>query len=1037
MKNFLIIIGILYLGVSSVLAQTVQVSGTVTDAGFGQSIPGVSIVVKGTTDGAITDADGKYSLSVSASATLVFSFVGMATQEIAVANRQTIDVVMTEGVMEIDEVVVVAYGTAKKSSFTGSAEVIKNDKLEKRSVGSISKAIDGVVPGVQTTSGGGQPGSDAQIVIRGIGSINASSNPLYVVDGAPYDGNLNAINPNDIESISVLKDASASALYGARGANGVILITTKRGVAGKTNVNLKATWGVTSRAIPDYETVNEAEYMEMAWEAQRNQYVFNAGMSYTAANAAALNDYMDTWGGEMYNPFNIASSKLIDPVTGQIDPAAKLKYHDSWLGEAEADNPLRQEYQLGITGGTEKTKYLISLGYLNDKGLLQNSKFNRLSGRLNLDSQFTDWLKGGMSTAFSQTYQRLIYGTGSSYSNVWYTALMMGPIYPVYMRDANGNYIPDLEGNRQFDYGENRPYANDFNTVATLVDDKDENTVNSLSTRIFFELGDKTNEDLGIFKDFRFVTTFNADYRDTDDMLYWNPYHGNAKNYNGLLSKGNGKLLSYTFNQLLYYQRTFGVHDLDIMVGHEFYSRTFKTLTAARKNFPFPVFELSAGASLDTADSSSEEYRVESYLSRINYNYDNKYYLSGSFRTDGSSRFQRDYRWGNFWSIGGAWRISQESFLEDIKWISNLTLKASYGQQGNDNIGTYYAWQSIYDLGWPNANDPGAWLYSLENKDLKWEKNNNFNFGVEGRFLDNRLWLTAEYFVRTTTDMLLQKVMATSSGFNGFNANIGDMRNNGIDISIGAQVFSTSNFQWNINVMGTHYKNKVTKLNYDGQELIDGYRIITEGQPVNSWFMSKSAGVDPMTGKQLYWYNDNGEMKITDNYTTGVANKFISGSRIPDLYGSISNEFKYRDFDLSILTTYSIGGKEYDGTYANLMGMRDAGSNWHVNMKRRWQNPGDHTDIPRLVLGDNNAVSDSYLVNASYFSIRNITLGYTLPAKISSKVGMSHLRVFAVADNIATFSHRKGLDPQNSIYGGQSFSYVPIRVLSLGVEVNF
>ncbi len=1035
MKKVILLLVYFAVSIGLAISQTVQIKGLVVDEP-GDPVVGASVVLKGTTVGTVTDHEGAFSLNVPAGKnSIVFSYLGMRTQELPVSPN--LKVVMQEDSQSLEEVVVVAYGTAKKSSFTGSAEMIKADKIEKRSVSNLSKAIEGVVTGVQTSSGGGQPGSSSDMNIRGIGSINASSAPLYVVDGAPYEGDLNAINPSDIESISILKDASSATLYGARGANGVIMITTKKGTPGKTAINFKAIWGTSSRAIPNYETVNEAEYMEMAWEALRNQYLYKSGNSLDLANAKATAGYMDRLGGEIYNPFNIASTDLIDPNTGKIDPSAKLKYHDDWLKEAQNENPLRQEYQLSITGGTDKNSYLMSLGYVNETGLLKNSNFERYSGRLNLDSKFINWLYGGMNAAFSETKQCSVYGDESAYSNVWYTALNMAPIYPVYVRDADGDYVLK-NGEKQFDYGETRPYATDFNTIATLVDDKQTKDADNLSTRFFLEIGDKKNEHILFLKDFKLQINFNADYRNRNEMLYWNPYNGNGANYHGLLSKENNRMLSYTFNQLLYYQKKKEQHDFEVLAGHEFFSRKYSNLSGERMNFPFPdTYELNSGAIISDAASETQRYYVESYLSRINYNYMNKYYLSGSFRTDGSSRFSRNSHWGTFWSLGAAWRISEEIFMKKFDRVDNLTLKFAYGQQGNDALDTYYAWQGTYDTSWANADSPGAMLSSLENKDISWEKNNNLNVGIESRLLKNRLWLTIEMYQRYTKDLLFLRTFATSTGFNGYNDNIGDMKNNGFDLTIGGQILKKKNLTWDMMVLFSRFTNEVTKLNNDNQEIISGSKIIKVGEPVDSWYVSQSAGVDPMTGKQLYWYEENGERIITDEYTIGAANRFVSGSRIPDFYGSISSELRYRGFDFSILTTYSVGGKELDLNYYELMGMRNSGTNWHKDMDRRWKQPGDITNVPRLLLGNVDAVTDRYLIDASYFSIKNIALGYTLSKTLLGKVGIKSLHVFAVGDNLATFTHLKGMDPQNNLTGGQDYTYVPVRVLSLGVDINF
>ncbi|MCC8145397.1 MAG: TonB-dependent receptor [Bacteroidales bacterium] len=1047
MKRFTWLLTCFFISMCLAIAQNKQITGIVMDENNDPAI-GVSVIVKGTSLGTVTGMDGTFSFSVPQNATsLVFKYLGYRDKEVTITPNMT--VTMTLDSQALDEVMVVAYGTAKKSSFTGAAEVIRAEAIEKRSVSDLSKALEGTVAGLQSTSGGGQPGSEASIMIRGIGSIHAASTPLYVVDGTPYDGDISALNPNDIESVTVLKDASSGALFGARGANGVILITTKKGKAGKTDINLKASWGVISRAIPDYETVNSASFMELAWESTRNQYLYGRNpQPLETANALASANFMGLYGGEIYNPFNIASSQLIDPATGKINPNAKLKYSDNWMKEPENDTPIRQEYLLSISDGTEKHRYLLSLGYLDENGLLKNSNFSRFSGRLNIDSDITDYLKGGMNVGFSQTKQQSLYGESSAYSNVWHTALNMAPIYPVYIRDTNGNYVLDSQGKKQFDYGTTRPYANDFNVIATLFDDKQTKEMDNMNTHLFAELGDKNNESLGFLKDFKLQVNLNADYRNRNEMLYWNPEFGNAKNVQGLLNRENNRLLSYTFNQLLYYQKKVNLHNFDVMAGHEFYSRKYTFLSGERQTFPFSgLYELGAGAVINDADSNTDRYYVEAYLSRLNYDYADKYYFSGSFRRDASSRFHPDHRWGTFWSLGGAWRISEEGFLSGNEWLDNLTFKAAYGVQGNDYLREliddiyyqmYYPWQGVYDLSYPNANLSGAWLKSIQNEDISWEKSHNFNIGLEGRFLKNRLWTTIEYFHRKTKDMLLEKTLPLSSGFTGYPANVGNVVNRGVDITIGGRIINQNSFIWDMTLVGTHFKNEVTKLNYDGQQIIEGNRITTVGHPIDSWYLPKSAGVDPLTGNQLYWYeDDNGEMAITDSYTIGTANRFIQGSRIPDFYGSLTNNFTIGDFDVSLLTTFSIGGKEYDVVYANLMGMRDAGNNWHKNMERRWQKPGDITDVPRLQLGNINAATDQYLINASYFAIKNVTVGYTLPASLLNKINISQIRIFAVGDNLYTFSHFKGLDPQNSFYGGQSYSYVPVRNISFGIDIKF
>jgi len=1045
-----------------VLQAQVQITGTVTSSADGLPVPGVSIVVQDMENvGTATSFEGTYSLMVPSNAeNLVFSAIGMQEVVVPINNRSVIDVIMDEDILEMDEVIVVAYGTSKKESFTGSAKMVDNEILENRTVASATKALEGVVPGVQTTSGGGQPGSDLNIRIRGFGSINASNNPLYVVDGIPYDGNINSINPNDIESMSVLKDASASALYGARGANGVVIITTKKGTEGEPEVNFKVTFGNSSQAVENYETVDERDYMELFFESYKNSFMLNNSLSESEAITLALNgdattqSYMERLGGEVYNPFDVSSELLIDPTTGKIVSNANLKYHDNWFDETLRDDNLRQEYQLSIKGGNEKSQYLISLGYLDDKGIVSNSEFNRYSARLNLDSKLKEWMKVGMNTNYSLTEQNYLTNRGTSYNNIWFSSLAIAPIYPVYERNADVSIVIDSEGNKVFDYGETRPYANGYNSVALLYDDSYSVNNDNLSSRIYLDLD--TDKDIPLIKDLKFTINFGFDYRGGDRLEYNNPIHGDGKAVNGYGDKTNFRTLSYTFNQLLNYNKSFGEHTFDLLAGHEYYDYSYARFNALKQNYLFEgLTELDGAATTISASSYTHNYRVESYLSRLNYDYSDKYYLSFSWRTDGSSRFQTDYRWGQFWSAGASWRVSEEGFMQSFDWLTNMTLKASYGSQGNDNIlhlddgsqdyydnpSNYFIWQSFYSSEYPNASYGGVWLESLENKAVEWEKNKNFNIGLES-YLFDRISFSAEYFQKTTSDLLLFRPLATSTGFNGYWDNIGEMVNKGMDFDLTAHIFK-GDFKWTFGTQLSFVRNEVTELVTEGQEIVSGSFIIKVGEPINSFYLPTSAGVDPATGDQLYLIkerDDDGNITgeyITNSYNEAGANKEIQGSRIPDFYGSISNSFKYKGFDLSILLTYSVGGYVYDNVYSSLFSTRDAGDNFHVDVKRRWQEPGDVTDVPRLVHGQVNYATNDRLIDASYLSIKNITLGYNLPESVVERIKLKNCRIFVTADNLALFSKRKGMDPQYNFAGNQDYEYVPLKTLSAGIDIKF
>lgn len=1042
----------LLIGIGLSNAQISQVTGNVASDEDGLPVVGASVLVKGTTVGTVTDIDGNFTITgVPASAkVLVVSFIGLQSQEVPV--KSVVNVVLKSDAKQLDEVMVVAYGTAKKESFTGSASVVKADKITSRPVANVTKALDGLVAGVQTTSGSGQPGSGVSVVVRGYGSINSAQSPLYVVDGVPYDGDVVSINPNDIESMTVLKDASAGALYGSRGANGVVMITTKKGKSGKVNVNLKANWGVASRSIPRYETMDEAGYLETVFQSYKNNQIYNNGLLPAEAGVAALaamkaGSTAIFGQNEQYNPFNYSITELIDPATGKVRSDARLKYSEDWMNEAMVNNPLRQEYNASFSGGNEKTKYMFSLGYLNEKGLLKTTQFSRYNGRMNIDSDVTNWLKAGMNASYSRNENNTAVENSSGNSNVWYTAQLMAPIFPVYEKDADGKTVLDKNGNPVFDYGTNRPAgANaDWNTIATLYDDKYSTTSDNLSARMYMELG---NLKEGPLQGLKFSVNYGFDLINRNNMTYYNPYNGNATSVKGRLTKSASRSFSYTLNQLLNYDRRFGKHHVAALVGHEFYKYTYSYLSGQKTGFPFGgLYELAAATTVVDTDSYSHNYSVESVLSRLSYDYADKYYFSASFRTDGSSRFYKDSRWGNFWSVGANWRISQEEFMKNVRWVNNLSVKASYGVQGNDRLldsngyDIYYAWQSFYSLSYPNNTMNGAALSSLENKGLKWEKNGNLNVGVEGRLFD-RVSFSVEWYQRKTSDMLMSFPMATSLGFDGYNKNIGSMRNRGLDVSVATDIFQQPNFGWRLTLMGSTVKNEVLQL-ADKPEIINGSYIIREGETINSFYTATAAGVDPATGEQLYWVWDTdkdgvrGEKYISNDASKATNCKEIQGSRIPDLYGSFNNEFRYKNFDLAVLCTYSIGGKVLDGVYRTLMYGNYVGQAKSKNLERAWKQPGDITDIPRIEIGKSYITTNNDLIDASYLAIKNISLGYTFPDKLIQKWGMNRLRLSATADNVVLFNCLKGMNPQHNFSGGTSFGYVPVRTVSFGIDVTF
>lgn len=1052
MKKILLLTISVIMGISVLFAQQ-RITGKVTSAEDGQPLPFVTVAVTGTTTGTTTDVDGRFTLNVPASGkTLTFSFIGKKTVVVNLDGRAVIDVQMSAEAIALEDLIVVAYGTAKKESFTGSAQVVKSDKIEKRSVANVTKALDGLSTGVLVTSGSGQPGTGSEIVIRGFGSIQAANAPLYVVDGVPYDGEINAINPNDIEQMTVIKDASAGALYGARGANGVVMITTKRGKDGDVSVKFKGSWGVSSRAIPRYETMNTFDWTEDVYFMYKNKAIAD-GTPPSLAGAAAVAE-MSTGGGkifgvnEQYNPFSRAAADLFDHTTGKIVSGTTLKWEEDWLNESMANQPLRQEYQITLSGGTPKTNYMFSAGYLNEEGLVKFTSFERFSGRTNIDSKVNEWLKTGLSVNFAAntsntTSLREDAMGDTGYSNVFATCALMAPIYPIYEKDANGKTVLDVNGDPKYDWGEDRAAgaAAGWNPLANLKEDKYSRTADNVSGRSFVEIGGLKE---GILQGLKLSVNYGFDYIMSKRKTYYNPNFGNGKTTKGYLGIRDDRTFSYTFNQLLTWNRTFGLHNIDFLAGHELYKYNKQRLSGAKTGFPFNgLYELDAATTLYDASSFTDNYVIESYLSRLNYNYNDKYYLSGSYRKDGTSRFNKNVRWGDFWSIGGSWRISQESFLKGQSWLNNLTLKASYGVQGNDNIGSFYAWQAFYSLAYPNGANAGATVNSLENPDLKWEKNENLNIGVESRLFD-RISFSAEYYKRFTRDMLMNFPMALSLGFRGFSKNIGNMQNSGIETTISGDVIKGKKFNWNMTLMASTVKNKVINL-ADKPEIITGIFIIKEGEEVNSFYMAHSAGVDPATGDKLYWVWDEdengvrGEKYISKDNAKAMQCRDIAGSRIPDIYGSISNEFRIGNFDIGFLATYSLGGKIYDGNYHDLLYNSYVGNTAHVDRLKSWRKPGDIVSIPRI---DQNGIfkltnTDDQLISASYLALKNITLGYTFPSKLMRAMKLKDMKLTLTADNIYMFTSLKGLDPQYNFTGTTDNAYTPTRSVSLGLTINF
>ena len=1045
-------------------AQNRQISGTVSDAN-GHPVAGATVIVDGTSLGTTTNTAGEYTLSAPVNGTLVVTFVGFEPQQLPIAGKTRINVTMKEDAQAIDDVIVVAFGTAKKEAFTGSAAVIKSDEIAKVQTSNVATALVGRVAGVQTSSTSGDLGKTPSIRVRGFGSINAGKEPLWIVDGMPYEGDLNNLNTNDIESMTVLKDAASNALYGARGANGVIMVTTKKAKSGDAVVTIDAKWGVNSKALEEYDVITSpAQYYETHFKALYGYYAQTnpAAKAYALASSGLTSNGT---GGLGYNVYTVPEGQALIGTNGKLNPNAtlgrKIIYNgqeywltpDDWIDEAY-QSAFRQEYNVNISGATERSSFYASLGYLDNTGIIKSSALERYTARLKADYQAKKWLKvgGNMSYAhFSSSNGNSNEGSASSTANIFAFSAQMPPIYPVYIRDGSGRIMVDDNGYQMYDYGDKgnagltRSLLPGANGLQTSWLNKKKAEGNAFSGSGFV--------DISLYKGLKLTVNGSTNIDETRTTYLNNQYYGQFAEAGGTISKYHTRDIAYNLQQILNYNETFGKHNVGLMVGHEYYQKKYYYLSGTKsKLFSYDNEEL-GGAVVDGAGAHSyiDDYNSEGYFMRAQYDYAGRYFVSGSYRRDASSRFHPDHRWGNFWSVGAAWLLNQENWF-DAPWVNMLKLKASYGSQGNDNISNYL-YTDTYSI--ENNNGEIAVLFGQKgNPNITWETNTNLNIGTEFGFWNNRLSGSVDFFNRKTSDMLFAFSVPSSLGYSSYYANVGDMVNRGVEVELNADLIRTKNVLWSFNLNLTHVKNEVTYLapehksttveGYKGY--IDGSYFVGEGLPLYTYYLRSYAGVDPETGASL-WYKDvkGDDGKITRTKTSDYtsATRYLHDSAIPSVYGGFSTSVSAYGVDFSISFNYQIGGKVYDSGYASFMSSpygTTVGTNYHKDILKAWTPENKGSDIPRLQYGDQytTSVSDRFLTDASYLNISNINVGYTLPSKITQKFGVQKLRVYLACDNVVYWSKRQGLDPRYSFTGATNFSnYSPIRTISGGVTVQF
>ncbi|MDE6309272.1 MAG: TonB-dependent receptor [Muribaculaceae bacterium] len=1077
-KLFLLLVMVIGMAVTAA-AQNHTVRGTILDASNGDPLIGVTVMPVGGGQGVATDMDGKFTLSVPANVSkLKVSYVGFTEKTVNIKSGDMV-VKLDPSSKALDEVMVVAYGTAKKSAFTGSATVVGAAEIEKVQVTNVLDALSGNVAGVQLTNASGAPGQENPTIrVRGITSIMAGNDPLVVVDGVPYSGDINNFSTSDIESMTVLKDAASNALYGARGANGVILITTKKGKEQNAVVTLDAKWGCNSRATRDYDIIGSAAgYYEMYYK-MLNNYAMNAqGMNAAAANAWANQNMIDP---SSDNPLSLGYNVFTLPVDGngnylpligmdgRINPYATLgrtvnyngqEYYlhpDSWLNNAY-DKSLRQEYNVSVSNATDKGNFYTSFSWLSNDGIVQNTDYTRLTGTLRGEIQAKPWLKVGGNAMYTRSKSRALDEDGESASsaNVFAAAQQVAPIYPLFVRDGAGNVMIDAYGNQIYDWGDNnagltRPVYGQSNAIAASRLDKNYSESNAFNGTAFVEVR--------FLKDFKFTANNNVTLDETRVTNVTNPYYGLYKDNNGIVAKGHYRRQTYTFQQLLNWNRMFGNHNVGLLLGHENYWDKYYVLTGSKYNMFDPNNAELIGAIINqSASSYTTEYNVEGWFARAQYDYNSKYFVSASIRRDGSSRFHPDHRWGNFWSGGAAWLLDKEDWFT-ASWVDQLKLKASYGEQGNDQIGNY-RYTNTYTIVNSDGH-PAAQPSTYGNPNISWEKNMAFNGGVEFSLFNDRLSGNLEYYWRRTKDQLFTVPMAPSFGFSSYYTNIGDMDNQGLEFGLSAYVVRTKDLTVELNGNFTYSKNKIARLpesrksqTCDGVKgFSSGDMFYGEGQPMYTFWLPKYAGTDKVTGEALYYINvkdDKGN--VTQTVTTDYSklestngDYHLCGSALPWGYGGFGLTVNYKWFDFAVNFNYQCGGKIYDSNYASLMGnfsgMSNPGSNLHKDLLNAWSPENPTSNIPRVQYGDDNATqtSDRFLISASYLQLRSVNFGFTLPKDLTRKLSIDRVRLYLTADNIALWSARKGLNPTQSISGGANNTYyAPVRVVSGGVNVVF
>lgn len=1039
------------------MAQQRNITGVINDAS-GIPLPGAAVVIQGSNDGVAADFDGNYSIQASAGDVLVFSFVGFESQLITVGDSDTINVALQQEAAELKEVVVTAYGTQKRESIAGAVSIIKADQIENATFSNPVKSLEGLVSGLRVIQSSGQPGSNPIIRIRGFGSINADNSPLIVLDGVPYSGSLNSINPQDIESTSVLKDANSTSLYGNKASNGVLLITTKKGAKNrKPQITIDSRYGRTDRAIEDYNvTSTPAEFYETYHSILANSEFYRqeaAGSAITIGQARqyASNNLIGNLG---YNIYDVADANLVDPATGRLNSAANLLVNDRWEDALFRDNADFTSTNVNISGGAEKVDYYFSMGTENNNGYTVQSNFKRNTARLKVNvADIADVVQLSGDVSYAKSNSQFVPLDGStSYNNAFQWVRNIAPIYPVYQYDENWVPVPSNISNSGFAYDMGSPTVfADGTTRGPRNYGQGEHPLAHIEQSIVTNETDNFNTALRAKIDLPFDIKFEyiLNYlTEIDKSTYFSKPGSSvgATSLNGTLDNGRNNFSALTNQQLLTWKKEFGRHSFDVLLGHETYEEKFTTLSLSKSNIIGTLSPiLDNTAVYNSASNYNTRYVTEGYFSRFIYGLDNKYYLNLTGRYDASSVFHPDERWGVFWSAGASWIMTNEEFLDGVDFINYAKLAANYGTSGNDRIfypGTSTRNLVAYETQYTIDENNGALtqsIYSLGGRDITWEKSASLGINLEMRLFDS-VNLGLGYYSRTSEDLLFNKPLQPSTGQNSRPENFGSMKNSGIEAEVAWTAVETEKLNVTINANISSLKNELTELPRDSIQVGNFRRVV--GRSAYDYFMVQSAGVNADNGNaQYYTTDDSGDRVITEDYNDAVTNGrvFLDKSAIPQFTGGFGASFQYSGFDLSLQFAYQIGGYGLDNVYFGLLGLGSEIRNV-PDYNLTWTVDNPTASLPRVdpLVNDQYRTSDLRLTDLGYLSLSNINFGYTLQDGALDKYNISSVRLYGIINNAGLlYSARQGYDPRLNSLGASSGEYGANRTMSLGVNIKF